>query len=33
LESAALAHVVVLLEKRLTGKKPSKSTKKSNRKK
>ena len=33
LENAALAHVVVLLEKRVTGKKPSKSTKKSNRKK
>jgi 2-C-methyl-D-erythritol 2,4-cyclodiphosphate synthase len=33
LENAALAHVVVLLEKRVIGKKPSKSTKKSNRKK
>jgi 2-C-methyl-D-erythritol 2,4-cyclodiphosphate synthase len=33
LENAALAHVVVLLEKRVTGKKPSKSTRKSNRKK
>jgi 2-C-methyl-D-erythritol 2,4-cyclodiphosphate synthase len=33
LENAALAHVAVLLEKRVTGKKPSKSSKKSNRKK
>ena len=33
LDNAALAHVVVLLEKRVTGKKPSKSSKKSNRKK
>ena len=33
LENAALAHVVVLLEKRITEEKSSKSTKKSNRKK
>jgi 2-C-methyl-D-erythritol 2,4-cyclodiphosphate synthase len=33
LENAALAQVVVLLEKRVTGKKPGKSTRKSNRKK